>query len=363
MTRLAQRSVLLHKHSLDFDALWREYPPPPDYVDLVNYMPRDALRELQERRFLQQMNQAWKVPFYERHWSAAGMEPGDIRCLDDLQKIPTCNADDIRDGIAHTPPWDDFIGIDFDTDEPQPLIVQPDDGTTPSPRPMFYTPRDREVMNIMLARRLHMQGVRPFDLLQITLSLGPMNAGLSVRESIWKYSGAIPVPAGHGNNTPTRRQLEIIQHWGIHFVLGSSSYLQHMATTARDELHLDPRAFGLKGLLVHLGADQRNTLEDLWGVPAFDSYSVREVGTVAADCEHRSGMHIFEDAHIVELLDPHAGVPVPTGEQGSVVITSLFQHLVPMIRYDTRDVSTFVPGSCRCGSTHARLEKIFGRAE
>jgi phenylacetate-CoA ligase len=352
-----------YSRSLDVEALCREYPPPPDYVDLVHRMPRDALRELQERRFVAQMKRAWEVPFYRRHWSSAGMEPGDIRSLEDLSKIPTYNVYDIRDSIARHPPWGDFMGIDFETDEPMPLILQTSGGTTSLPRPMLYSPRDREVVSILQGRRLYLQGVRPFDLLQITLAFGLTNGGLSAREGVWKYSGAIPVATGSGASTPTRRQLEIMREWGITFVLGFPAYLRHMAFVARDELHFDPRELGLKGLLVHLGVDSREVLEDLWGAPAYDCYGLHEVGGVAADCEHRSGMHIFEDAYVVELVDPDSGAPTPTGQRGSTVVTTLFRHLAPAIRYDTRDVSAFVQGGCACGGTHRRLERIFGRAD
>lgn len=332
-------------------------------MDLVHRMPRDVLRDLQERRFLGQMKRAWQVPFYRRHWSAAGMEPGDIRHLDDLSKIPTYNSYDIRDSIARHPPWGDFMGIDFETDAPMPLIVQTSGGTTSLPRPMLYSPRDREVMNILMARRMFMQGVRPFDRLQITMSFGLTNGGTAAREAAWKYTGAIPIATGSGAHTPTRRQLEILKLWKTSFLMGFSGYLRHMALVARDELHLDPKALGLKGLLVHLGRDSRELLQDLWGAPVYDCYGLHECGAVAADCEHRSGMHIFEDAFLVDVVDPDSGVPKPEGARGSLVLTTLFRHLAPAIRYDTRDVSAFVPGSCACGATHRRLERIFGRTD
>ncbi len=332
-------------------------------MERVHCMPRDELRQLQERRFLEQMKRAWQVPFYRRHWSAAGMEPGDIRCLDDLSKIPTHSTYDIRDSIARHPPWGDFMGIDFETDEPMPLIVQTSGGTTSLPKPMFYSPRDREVMNIMMARRMYLQGLRPFDLLQITMAFGMTNGGTAAREGAWKYTGAIPVMTGSGVQTPTRRQLEIMRSWGVTRLMGFAPYLRHMALVARDELHFDPKELGLKGLLVHLGVDSREALQDLWGAPVYDCYGLHECGTVAADCEHRSGMHVFEDAFLADVVDPDSGVRKAEGQRGSLVLTTLFRHLAPAIRYDTRDVSAFVPGRCACGGTHRRLERIFGRVD
>ncbi|MES2956706.1 MAG: hypothetical protein V4792_00890 [Pseudomonadota bacterium] len=363
MSGPTRRSPPWYSRSLDFEALWREYPPPPDYMERVCGLSADALRDLQERRFLAQVKRAWEVPFYRRHWSAAGMEPGDVRGLDDLPQIPSYTVYDIRDSIARHPPWGDFMGIDFESDEPMPLVLQTSGGTTSLPRPMMYSPRDREVMNILMGRRLFMQGVRPFDLLQITLSSGLANAGTGAREGIWKYSGAIPVMTSSGNCTPSRRQLEIMREWGTTFLMGFPAYLRHMAHVARDELGFDPKGLGLKGLLVHLGIDSREALQDLWGAPVYDAYGLHECGTVAADCEQRSGMHIFEDAFVVEVVDPDRGTRQPAGERGSLVVTTLFRHLAPAIRYDTRDISAFVPGNCACGGTHRRLERIFGRAD
>lgn len=356
-------SVPWYARSLDFEALWREFPPPPDYVERVHAMPRDRLREIQEARFLQQMQRGWQIPFYRRHWSQSGMEPGDIRGLDDLEKIPPYTVHDIRASIERHPPFGDFIGLDPSNDEPLPLILQTSGGTTSLPRPMLYSPRDREVMNILMGRRLFMQGVRPFDLLQITLSFGLSNGGVAAREGTWKYSGAIPVMTGSGASTPTHRQVEILKQWGVRFLMGFPSYLRHMALVARDEMGIEPRALGLRGLLVHLGTDSRQLLEELWGAPVYDCYGVHECGAIAADCEHRSGMHVFEDAFVVEVVDADTGRAKPDGERGTVFLTTLFRHLAPVIRYNVNDVSAFVAGSCRCGGTHRRLAGLFGRSD
>ena len=150
--------------SLDFDALWREFPPPDEYFHGAYQRPRHELRALQNERFLKQMQRAWQVPFYKQHWGAHGMQPGDIRSLDDLEKIPPFSVHDLRAGLEEKPFWADYIGIDPDTDAPMPLIVQTSGGTTGLPRPMIFTPRDREVMNIMTGRRLLHAGraaVRP----------------------------------------------------------------------------------------------------------------------------------------------------------------------------------------------------------
>ncbi len=357
------QGVPWYARSLDMESLWREFPPPPDYVGQVHRMSRDALSALQERRFLQQVERGWQIPFYRLHWSQAGMEPGDIRRIEDLEKIPPYTVDDIRKSIERCPPWGDFVGLDATADAPMPLVLQTSGGTTSLPRPMLYSPRDREVMNILMGRRLYLQGVRPFDPVQIALSLGLSNGGLAAREGTWKYSGAIPVMTGSGANTPTRRQLEILREWRVKFLVGFPAYLRHMGLLARDELGTDPREFGLKGLLVHLGVDSRQDLEEMWGAPVYDCYGVHECGALAADCEYRTGMHIFEDAFLVEVVDAATGVAKLEGERGTLFLTTLFRHLAPVIRYNVNDVSAFSRGGCACGGTHRRLERIYGRSD
>jgi phenylacetate-CoA ligase len=361
--RAVRTSIPRYHAALDFDALWREFPPAPDYFDTTYRMSADALRALQNERFLRQVARAWQVPFYRRHWGAHGMEPGDIRSLDDLTKIPPFSVHDLREGLNPNPPWMDYIGIDPEHDDPMPLILQTSGGTTGLPRPMIFTPRDREVMNIITGRRLYMQGVRPFDLVQVALSMGLTNGGVLAREGIWKYTGAVPVMTGSGAQTPTRRQIELLQAWKAKFLIGFPAYLRHMGLVARDELRIDPASLGIKGLIVHLGTDDRGALESLWGADVFDTYGCNECGTMAAECRHKSGMHVFEDAFVLEVNNPETLAPMRPGEKGVVFITTLFKHAAPMIRYNMNDVTALADGTCACGSAHPRITKIFGRSD
>jgi phenylacetate-CoA ligase len=270
---------------------------------------------------------------------------------------------DLRAGLEESPFWADYIGIDPENDEPMPLIVQTSGGTTGLPRPMIFTPRDREVMNIITGRRLYMQGVRPFDLVQVSLSMGLTNGGALAREGIWKYSGAVPVMAGSGAQTPTRRQIELIRAWKAKFLIGFPAYLKHMGLVARDELKIDPRTLGIKGLIAHLGVEDRAALEDLWGADAFDTYGCNECGSMAAECRHKSGMHVFEDAFVMEINDVETLKPTAPGERGVVFITTLFKHAAPMIRYNMNDVTSWAKGGCACGTHQRSITKIYGRSD
>lgn len=347
--------------ALDFERLLEEYPPAPLFYDRVYRLERARLRAIQEERFLEQVRRAWQIPFYRRRWEAAGLAPGDVRSLDDLGHLPTYTVYDIRDSIERNPPFGDFMGIT--PHDGLPLVLQTSGGTTGMPRPHLYAPKEREVMALLRGRCLHMHGVRPGDLVQSTFSLGLSNGGFLMREAIWKYTGAVPIMTGAGNSTPTKRQIEIIRAWHTTVLTGFPAYLRHMALVARDELGVDPRSLGIRLLSSHLGVEDRRTIEDLWSAPCYDSYGIHEAGLMAAECSHQRGMHIYEDAFILEVGDPETGRSVPVGARGNVFITTLYKHGAPVIRYDVNDISSIMPGTCACGSTLVRLEKIFGRAD
>ncbi len=349
--------------SLDFDALWKEFPPADEYFNGPYQRPLEVVRKIQNERFLEQMKRAWKVPFYQRHWGAHGMTPGDIRSVDDLAKIPPFSVHDLRSSLEEQPFWANYMGIDPDQDEPLPLIVQTSGGTTGLPRPMIFSPRDREVMNIITGRRLFMQGVRPFDLVQVCLSLGLTNGGLLAREGIWKYTGAVPVMTGSGAQTPTRRQIELLKAWRCKFLVGFPAYLRHMAIVARDELGIDPRSLGVKALITHLGVEDRESLEALWNADVFDTYGCNECGTMASECHHKRGLHLFEDAFVMEINDVETLEPKPPGAQGTIFITTLFKHVAPMIRYNMNDVTSWSEDACPCGTHQRSITKIYGRSD
>ena len=304
----------------------------------------------------------WEIPFFQRHWRAHGLEPGDIGGLDDLARIPPYDVNDIRRSIERNPPFGDFMGIDPSDGRRMPLVLQTSGGTTGLPRPMLYAPQDRETMAILGGRRFAMHGVKPGELVLVTLSLGLGNGGMAPREALWRYSGAVPVMTGSGANTPTRRQIEIVKAWGITVLLGFPAYLRHMALVARDELGIDPKSLGVRLIGTHLGMEQREPLEDLWGAKAFDMYGTHESGMLAAECAHQTGMHAMEDAFLLEVVDPDSGEPVADGERGVLHITTLYKYGAPQIRFNVNDVSAWHPATpCPCGNTMRRLQRIFGR--
>ena len=349
--------------SLDFEALAREFPPPPDFFDTVYRMDRGALRALQEKRFLATVARGWEIPFFRDRWKAAGLATGDITSLDHLERIPPYDVNDIRASIERNPPFGDFMGLDPADGARMPLVLQTSGGTTGLPRPMLYAPRDREVMAILGGRRFALHGIRPGDMVLVTYSLGLSNGGFMTREGLWKYTGAVPVMTGSGASTPSRRQIEIIKAWKVNVILGFPAYLRHLALVARDEMGIEPASLGIRVLGSHLGQENRAEIEALWSAPCHDMYGTNESGSMASECTHRSGMHIQEDAVILEIVDPETGRRMPQGERGTVYITTLYRWGAPQIRFNVNDISAIAKGECPCGSTLQRLEKIFGRSD
>lgn len=347
--------------SLDFEALARDFPPPPDYFDKVYRISRDELRRRQETRFLATVRRGWEIPFFQRHWRSVGLEPGDIRGLDDLPKLPPYTVKELRESIERSPPFGDFMGISPADGARMPLVLQTSGGTTGLPRPMLYAPQDREVMAILGGRRFALQGIRPGDMVMVTYSLGLGNGAIAPREALWRYTGAVPVMTGSGATTPTRRQIEIAKAWGVNVILGFPSYLRHLAIVAKEELGIDPHSLGIRSLGSHLGQEDRAHLEALWNAPCHDAYGTHESGMMAVECSERAGMHIQEDAVILEIADPQTGKVLPDGEKGSVYITTLYRWGAPQIRFNINDISRIIAEPCACGATLRRLDRIFGR--
>jgi phenylacetate-CoA ligase len=355
------QSVPWYFNSLDFEKLWREFPPPPNYFREVFHISRDELRARQQKQFLRTVERGWEIPFFQRHWGGHGMQRGDIRSLDDLAKIPPYDVSHLRDSIERFPPFGDFMGISPADGARMPLVLQTSGGTTGLPRPMLYAPQDREAMAILGGRRFALHGVKPGDMVLVGYSMGLGNGGMAPREALWRYTGAVPVPTGSGANTPTRRQVELIKAWGINVILSFPAYLRHMAIVAKNELGIDPRSLGIRTIGTHLGMEDRAPIEELWGAPAHDSYGTHECGMMAAECRHRSGMHVQEDAVIIEIADPDTGRALDDGEKGVIHITTLYRWGAPQIRFNINDVSAYRTDPCPCGSTLRRLDRIYGR--
>ncbi|MCA8929960.1 MAG: phenylacetate--CoA ligase family protein [Alphaproteobacteria bacterium] len=302
----------------------------------------DELRAVQERRFQRVVARAWSVPFYERRWREAGLSPFDIQTLEDLPKIPPFSKADLMASIEALPPWGDYHGLDHNN--PQ-SFFHTTSGTTGVPQPLFFGPRDREMQNLLLARAYRLQGLGDQDVVHSVYGFGMVNGGHYVREAVTHFTSALFLPAGTGRDLPSVQQLHLMQRFGATVLVGFVDYIKRLAEVAREQ-GLDPATdLGVRLIAGHLGNEDRAALSALWGgAECFDWYGVGDTGIIAAEGPAHDGLHLWEDAHLVEALDPETRAPVADGTPGNLCTTVLFKDGVyPIIRFDTQDVTTLLP--------------------
>ena len=361
MNSIDRVPVPYYYRAVDFDQVIREYPPPPQCFFDKPYLakPKDVL-ELQTRRLKAALDRAWQVPFYAARWQEAGFAPGDFENLDDLSKVPVYTVSDIRDSIEANPPFGDYFGRDPRAGE-VPIRIHSSGGTTGNPRATFYSPHDREVGNILRARSYYLHGMRPGDFVMNTLLYSTHNGAHSVHETLWQWLGCVPVATSAGIVTRTRRALEIAREWGVTVLVGFPDYLVHMAEEAK-AMGMEPGKDVPFRVIETFG--RSDVVSAAWGLPAYDTYGMHETQAIAAECPIGGGLHVWEDAFHVDLMDLESSSPVPDGESGSLVVTALYKDAYPIVRYDTKDVTRFLPREqCGCGSWYRKIVPIIGRGD
>lgn len=351
----------------DLEALYKRHPLPQDFASGMFLWSADHIRARQEELFREAMAHAWKNPFYRSRWMAEGIEPGDIKGIDDLHKLPIVSVYDFKDAIAATPPFGMHQGISPREAAGEPLKIQSSGGTTGKPRPTFFGPREWEVQAIQTGRALYIQGARPGDVMQIPVTLTMSNLGWCYFQACFYYLGIVPVTTGSGVVTPTRRQVEIAKDWGANILGAFPEYLLAMAKVA-DETGLEARSFGMKLISTYLGPDTagalRAELESAWGAPAYDNYGSHEIGVASFECQAKSGLHLNEDTILMEVCDVDTGQVLPRGSIGNLVATSLHRRYPPLIRYNMADLVRLLPsGQCSCGSRTTRMDHFLGRSD
>jgi phenylacetate-CoA ligase len=187
------------------------------------------------------------------------------------------------------------------------------------------------------------------------------NGAFAFDEALHKWLNCVVLTTGTGNVTSTRRQVELARDYQATAILTTGDYLLHLADVAR-EMGLDPKKdFNLRAL-PNIG--DRAALEETWGVPNYQSYGFHEVQWVSVECPERHGLHIFEDAFVVQIVDPDTGEPVADGEPGSICITEIYKTGSPQFRYDIQDLSFLYPREqCACGSWLRRMGPFAGRGD
>ena len=318
-------------------------------------MPRQALEALQLKRLKQTLRRAVKSPYYGGLRREGKITPAAIKTVSDVRSLPMTTKEDMR---SHFPYG--FLCVD----RQQTIRLHCSSGTTGNPTVIFQTQTDLQSWANLVARCLFAVGARDTDVFQNICGYGLFTGGLGFQCG-GERLGALTVPAGAGNS---RRQIKLMQDFGTTVIHTIPSYLTRLHAVF-GELGLDPIKDTRLRLLV-IGAEPhteetRQRIQQLFGVKAFNSYGLTEMNGpgVAFECEHQNGMHLWEDAYIAEIVDTDTLDPVPEGEVGELILTTLDRHAMPLVRYRTRDLTRFIPGQCPCGRTHRRIDRVVGRSD
>jgi phenylacetate-CoA ligase len=313
----------------------------------------DELRSLQFKRLRATLEHAYaNSPVYRRKFNAAGVRPADLQSLGDLVRFPFTTKQDLRDSYP--------FGM-FAVPRQQCVRIHASSGTTGKPTVVGYTQADIDTWADLMARSLRASGARPGDLVHVSYGYGLFTGGLGAHYGAERL-GLTVVPFGGGQ---TERQVQLINDFRPDIIMVTPSYMLAIA----DEFErqgLDPARSSLR--LGIFGAepwtnDMRQAIERRMDMQAVDIYGLSEVmgPGVANECvETKDGPTIWEDHFYPEIVDPQSGQPLPDGEFGELVFTSLTKEALPVIRYRTRDLTRLLPGTAR---TMRRMEKITGRSD
>lgn len=347
--------------SLDFNQLVREYEPPEEFMQGAYRWSPEQIAANQLKRLKETLAQGAEIPFFQHLWKKHDFAPSDVRSLADLSKIPQYTIDDIRESIERQPPFGDYQKYSFEDGQHTPLRFYTSGGTTGAPRPTIYSQWDREVGAILSARTFYMHGLRPGDVVMNSWAYSTHNASWIMDHGLWHWLGCTPVTTGTGNVTPTEKQVEFAKMFGVTSILATSDYLLHIAATAERMGYDIKEDFKFKTLSAF---GNTAPVKAAYGCPVYDSYAFHEVQYVAAECTAGQGLHIFEDAFIVEVVDFETGQPLPAGHRGNLVITALYKTGTQQIRYNIQDISAMYDyEQCSCGSWHRRIHYFQGRSD
>lgn len=326
----------------------------------TEYASRDEIYDIQSRALRELVARCWEhIPFYRRTWGKAGITPADIKEASDIKNLPFVTKRDIVDNIAAHPPFGDFQG-DFKY-----MRLQASTGTTGMPKPIFHTRADWDNIALLWTRRLKAQGINEGDIAQVAFAYTLFIVGFTVTEGLERV-GAVIIPAGSGAVTSSERQLEIAKAWGTTVFCCTGSYMLHLAEVAK-QLGMDTdRDFKIR-TTIHaaepLTESMRQEIQTRWHCKTYDTYGSVETSAPMYECQFQNGHHINEDAYIYEILDPETGEETQPGEDGEVVVTTLYKEAAPFIRYRIGDIASILEGKCECGRSFLRMSKIKGRTD
>lgn len=325
------------------------------YQPDIETMSREDLEALQLERLQALVKRVYqKIPFYKESFDKAGINPEDIKSLADLTKLPFTVKQDMRDAYP--------FGL-FAVPRKDVVRVHCSSGTTGTATVVGYTQKDLENWGDCFARALYGAGCGPDSTLQIAYGYGLFTGGLGAHNG-GERAGCTVLPMSTGN---TKRQIRLMKDFDVDCLCCTPSYALNIAEVAQEEgydIHEFPIHAGILGAEPCSEAT-RAEIEQKMGIQVYDIYGLSEVmgPGVACECEKQHGLHVCEDQFIIEILDPKTLQPVPDGEWGEVVFTTLCKECSPLVRYRTRDISRILVGECECGRTFRRMDRIAGRTD
>lgn len=317
-------------------------------------MSRDEMTVLQSARLVKTVDRVYhNVPFYRKKMQQLGIEPGDIKGLEDLTKLPFTTKSDLRDNYP--------FGL-FAVPRSEIVRVHASSGTTGKATVVGYTRRDLEIWSECVARALSMAGVTRDDVIQVAYGYGLFTGGLGAHGGAEKL-GAMVVPMSTGN---TKKLTTMMKDFGVTAIACTPSYLLHIAETLEEAGDIP----NIKLKAAICGAEpwtenMRKQIENKLHINAHDIYGLSEVmgPGVACDCRFHKGLHVYEDHFLPEIINPDTLEPVAAGETGELVFTTITKEGLPLLRYRTRDLTSIDYATCECGRTLARISRFKGRSD
>lgn len=322
----------------------------------IETMPREQLRKLQLERLKETLNRLTAKPtYYQKKFNEAGIKVESIKTLEDIRYLPFTSSADLRtlypDGLNIVPKEELFR-------------LHTSSGTTGKPKALFFTRKDIDVLSNNFARCLTMVGCTKSDIMQNMMTYGLFTGAMMSHYGAEKV-GMMMIPAGPGNS---ERQLMLMQDFGTTVMHATPSYALYFADFVEKKGFNPAKDLSLRIILV--GAEAyteltRTKIEKAFGADVFNCYGLSEMGGpgVGFECPSKKGLHLWEDTYLIEIVDPKTHLPLPPGETGELVITSINRFAMPIIRYRTGDITSIIPEPCPCGRTHVRIDRIKGRLD
>jgi phenylacetate-CoA ligase len=321
----------------------------------IEKMPRRELETLQLSKLKTAVGWALRTPYYKALLPSVGINsPGDIKSLDDLRRIPYTSKEDLRKAFPYG-----FLSI------PKEDVVRlhASSGTTGTPTTIYFSAADLERWAELMARCIIGTGCTKSDVFQNMISYGLFTGGLGLHSGGEK-AGMMVIPSGAGN---TSRQFKLMQDFGTTVVHATPSFLLHVESkmkeegVSRDSIKLRKAFAGAEPY----SEDTRRRIEELLNIDVYNSYGLSEMNgpSIAFECQAKAGLHLWEDSYIGEIIDRNTLEPLPDGETGELVLTCLCREATPILRYRTRDLTSFYTETCVCGRTHRRFRRIMGRTD